>query len=326
MKICKISVLLPFAFVMCFSLFSAPAHAQASRTWISGVGDDVNPCSRTAPCKTFAGAISKTAPGGEIDALDPGGFGAVTITKAITLDGGGGQVASILAANSNGINVNAGASDVVIIRNLRINGISQDPFSTPGINGISLNSGGALIVEKCDIFGFASSGINVVTSTAAKVSISETHIQNVGTNANTAGVLIQPSANVLAMISKSYIEHSLSNGVFANGGGAGVIRVNVRDSVITDIGATGVQITSGGTAVSGEVINTQISNTVTAGAGVSGASASLTLGANAITNNVNAVSSPSGTLQSYKNNMIADNVNNGTPINAVAGYANGTGQ
>ena len=72
----------------CF-LQTAPAQAQATRTWISGVGDDANPCSRTAPCKTFAGAISKTATGGEIDALDPGGFGALTITKPITLDGGG---------------------------------------------------------------------------------------------------------------------------------------------------------------------------------------------------------------------------------------------
>jgi hypothetical protein len=71
-------------------------YGQASRTWVSGVGDDANPCSRTAPCKTFAGAISKTAAGGEIDALDPAGYGAVTITKAITIDGGGGQVASVL--------------------------------------------------------------------------------------------------------------------------------------------------------------------------------------------------------------------------------------
>src|SRR5438045_9124950 len=62
------------------------AQAQATRTWVSGVGDDANPCSRTAPCKTFAGAISKTATDGEIDALDPGGFGAVTVTKAITSD------------------------------------------------------------------------------------------------------------------------------------------------------------------------------------------------------------------------------------------------
>src|SRR5437016_11301345 len=83
------------------------SQAQATRTWVSGVGDDANPCSRTAPCKTWAGAISKTANGGEINALDPGGFGAVTITKSITLDGGGGQVASTLVAGTNGINVAA---------------------------------------------------------------------------------------------------------------------------------------------------------------------------------------------------------------------------
>ena len=73
------------AAVFCALLFAAPANAQATRTWISGVGDDANPCSRTAPCKTFAGAISKTAAGGEIDCLDPGGFGTVTITKSITI-------------------------------------------------------------------------------------------------------------------------------------------------------------------------------------------------------------------------------------------------
>ena len=64
---------------------TAPAAAQATRTWVSGTGDDANPCSRTAPCKTFAGAISKTAAGGEISVLDPGGFGAVTITKSISI-------------------------------------------------------------------------------------------------------------------------------------------------------------------------------------------------------------------------------------------------
>src|SRR5437773_11487125 len=104
-------------------LSSSDAQAQATRTWVSGVGDDANPCSRTAPCKTFAGAISKTAAGGEIDALDPAGFGAVTITKAITLDGGGGQVASVLVSGTNGIVVQAQPTDTVILRNLSINGI-----------------------------------------------------------------------------------------------------------------------------------------------------------------------------------------------------------
>src|SRR5436190_6210328 len=88
-------------------LSSSDAQAQATRTWVSGVGDDVNPCSRTAPCKTFAGAISKTAEGGEIDALDPAGYGSVTITKAMTLDGGTGSGwASILTGGTNGVTVN----------------------------------------------------------------------------------------------------------------------------------------------------------------------------------------------------------------------------
>ncbi|MFP5288427.1 MAG: hypothetical protein ACLGI9_22010, partial [Thermoanaerobaculia bacterium] len=106
--------MLTVAFV---ALMVVPAvHAQATRTWVSGVGDDVNPCSRTAPCKTFAGAISKTAAGGEISVLDPGGYGAITITKAITISGDG-TLASILAAGTNGIVVNAGAADKVVIRN-----------------------------------------------------------------------------------------------------------------------------------------------------------------------------------------------------------------
>jgi DNA-binding transcriptional regulator YiaG len=111
----------------------APAQAQATRTWVSGVGDDANPCSRTAPCKTWAGAISKTASGGEIDALDPGGFGALTITKSITLDRGGGQIASVLVAGTNDIAVAAQPTDVVILRNLGFDdlpGTSDSSFIT----------------------------------------------------------------------------------------------------------------------------------------------------------------------------------------------------
>src|SRR3954452_1504393 len=101
-------------------LASAPASAQATRTWVSGVGDDVNPCSRTAPCKTFAGAISKTAAAGEINCLDPGGFGTVTITKSLTIDCVG-TLGSILAAGTNGVNVNdsATATPGTIVVNLK---------------------------------------------------------------------------------------------------------------------------------------------------------------------------------------------------------------
>src|SRR5437868_6708678 len=119
------------AFLVLTLACASAAHAQATRTWVSGVGDDANPCSRTAPCKTFAGAISKTADGGEIDCIDPGGFGTVTITKSITIDGGG-TFGSILAAGTNGVNVSSTAGIKVIIRNVSINGAGN------GINGVSV--------------------------------------------------------------------------------------------------------------------------------------------------------------------------------------------
>src|SRR5262245_45938397 len=119
------------AFVLCL-FCSSLVQAQATRTWVSGVGDDANPCSRTAPCKTFAGAISKTAAGGEINCLDPAGYGAVTITKSLTIDchyteGG------ILASTVNGIIINATSTSKIVLRGLDINGDGQG-----GLNGINL--------------------------------------------------------------------------------------------------------------------------------------------------------------------------------------------
>lgn len=116
----------------------APAHAQATRTWVSGVGDDANPCSRTAPCKTWAGAISKTAARGVINALDPGGFGAVTITKSITIDGGG-HTASALVFGVNGIIINAGSTDDVVLRNIDIVSVGS-PCAASGVRILSARS------------------------------------------------------------------------------------------------------------------------------------------------------------------------------------------
>src|SRR3954463_10475064 len=133
--------------------FAALAQAQATRTWVSGVGNDANPCSRTAPCKTFAGAISKTFIGGEIDALDPGGYGAVTISKSITIDGGY-TLASILASGTTGVNVNVAvnANDPerrVVLRRLSINGTGSSGAvgQRTGLKGVSFLQGLSLMVE-----------------------------------------------------------------------------------------------------------------------------------------------------------------------------------
>src|SRR5262249_20359556 len=151
-RITKLLALAVFPLVV-----ATQVHAQATRTWVSGVGDDANPCSRTAPCKTWAGAISKTAAGGEIDALDPGGYGALTITKSITI-AGDGTLASTLVAGTNGFVVSAGPNDVIYIRNVSFNGLANSV--TPGIHGISFLSGGELHIDNVYIYGFGQQGIN----------------------------------------------------------------------------------------------------------------------------------------------------------------------
>lgn len=189
--------------------FTQAAQAQASRTWISGVGDDANPCSRTAPCKTFAGAISKTAAGGEIDCLDPGGFGALTITKAITLDCGSGEtgsIGSVLVAGTNGIVVSAGASDVVQLRKLTINGISGS--GNGGINGIRFLAGKSLTVDNVNIMNFTTHGVDMATTTNSSLYVVNSNIMNCA-----------------------------GNGINIAAGGSGLLNVTVKGSRMYDGGA-----------------------------------------------------------------------------------------
>src|SRR5688572_18109002 len=160
--------------------FSSGAFAQATRTWVSGVGDDVNPCSRTAPCKTFAGAISKTATGGEISVLDPGGYGTLTVTKAITVDGGSGAGwGSTLFSSVNGFVINITTNlvtDKVILRNLSLNGAG----TTLGVDGIRFLDGAELTVENVDIQRFSGDGIDVNQAQAANLYIRNVRITHGG--------------------------------------------------------------------------------------------------------------------------------------------------
>ncbi|MBR0800854.1 hypothetical protein JQ615_36385 [Bradyrhizobium jicamae] len=278
------------------SLISAmPVHAQATRTWVSGVGDDANPCSRTAPCKTFAGAISKTAPGGEIDALDPGGFGAVTITKSITIDGGGGQVASILVAGTNGINVAAGASDVVVLKNLRFQGLlgnGGNPANS-GQTAISFSSGGALVVDKCEIYGFANSGISASTSGAGtKLFVTNTTITNAAT-----GISVVPTGGDLSgQIDRVNIQVMSTAGVNASG----PANVTMSNSTISNA-ATGVTLATG--SILG-VDSSQINNNAT---GIATAGGFVRISRNVFYDNNANFTIAGGTIASAGNNILADN-------------------
>ena len=264
----KLRTLIQSLALLIFVIGVATVADAQTRTWVSGVGDDLNPCSRTAPCKTFAGAISKTAANGEIDCLDPGGFGTVTITKSIVIDGTtGAGFGSILASGTNGVNINDSATAtpntiIVTLRNLSING------AFTGFDGIRFTSGKQLFIENCYVFGFRgnstnSDGLDIAVNSAGvnfNVDIKDSTFENntgdgirqgitSGTlNASYDGLRLIGNAKGLeatggtANISNSIIDNNSSIGLVASGGAV----MNANSNVVTSNG-TGVSSASGST-------------------------------------------------------------------------------
>jgi hypothetical protein len=195
--------------ILAITLNVTPASAQATRTWVSGVGDDANPCSRTAPCKTFAGAISKTAASGEINVLDPGGFGALTITKAITVRSDHIE-AGVLVAGTNGIVVNAGATDKVVLEGLDFDGTGT------GLNGVNITAGGTIYIINCAIRRFTGNGVNMVSSTSgARIVIKDSVINLNGGGLNVQGNGVGNSAVLI----NSLLDSNTTFAVQANNAG-----------------------------------------------------------------------------------------------------------
>ena len=300
------------AAAVAFAVFATPASAQATRTWVSGVGDDINPCSRTAPCKTFAGAISKTAAGGEINCLDPGGFGAVSIIKSMTIscpytEGGA-------LAGGNGITVNLPlTTDTVVIRGLDIFGVN------PPTHGIRFINRGTLHVEDTVIrrFNAANSfGISFQPSGAGNLFMRNVTITSNGSGATGGGINIQPtgaSGNARVLIENSSVLNNANQAIrldtTGNTSPSGV-QVHIEDSrfggsanglvVNTPVGATFAVATvndSTFTNVFGNVLS------------VNGSAAVIKIGRSSITNGgTPTVIAGGGSIRSYGDNNVQETV------------------
>jgi len=226
--------------------FTSTASAQATRTWVSGVGDDANPCSRTAPCKTFAGAISKTAASGEIDCLDPGGFGAVTITKSITIDcdaGAGG----VLNAGFNGVVISANAaSDVIQLRNLSIQGAGS------GLTGVLINSAKSVHLEDVVIMG-QTTGIFVNATATANLTGRDVKINACGT-----GLSVTTTAgNAVVDFQNTQISGN-GTGILGQGGSL----ITIKDSVLSINSGPAVSQSAAGSQIN--LVTSQLSSNATA--------------------------------------------------------------
>jgi hypothetical protein len=287
------------------------ANAQATRTWVSGVGDDVNPCSRTAPCKTFAGAISKTAAGGIIMCLDPGAYGAVTITKSMTIDCTGTQ-AGVLAGGTNGVVINAGVNDRVTLRNLSIEG----PGVTPGFRGVNILQAASVTIDRCRIWGFKTNpaaGILVgATALQLELHVKDSIISDNGAPGVGGGIVFLPSgsSNVRGSLSRVELRDN-SYGILSAGSGSGAIRVQGSDVVMAGNSSDGIRVTApaGGVLSSFFFDRATISGNSGYGAIADGAAAHIVFGRSVATyNNIGMAVANGGTIWSYGNNHINANI------------------
>jgi len=237
----KLRITLTTLAVLAFSLLTISSAQAQSRTWVSGVGDDMNPCSRTAPCKTFSGAIAKTAVHGEINCLDPGAYGTVSITKSIQIDCHE-EFAGITHPSTNGISIafdSFAGTDTrksVRLRNLNLSGVDT------GLRGISITGGAAVtgtevFVEDCRIdgsFGSPGNGIRDARSGGGLLSVSNTIIRNM----SGAGIGTSPangSANLKIVINNVRVFNCANGGAFSTNN-----KVTIYDSVFS--GNTGAGI------------------------------------------------------------------------------------
>lgn len=287
------------------------SFGQATRTWVSGVGDDANPCSRTAPCKTFAGAISKTAEGGEIDVLDPGGFGSVTITKAMTIDGthGDGFGSILNAGNIAGVTINITTgtfvnSAVVILRSLYFQGASQSPSGTGSAsNGINYLKGDRVFVDDCHFQNQGNTGINANLTSAGALFVRDCDFENTITaikGTTTVGKVLLDAENISV--------HGNTNGV--------QYLTNAQGSVTNSFFSknTGESVGVGSTGVANVTHCHFRGNNI----GVSAAAgAAVRLNENELFDNNNGLQGTAASFQSGGNNKLAGNTASVAPAGAA---------
>ncbi|HEX2764316.1 MAG TPA: right-handed parallel beta-helix repeat-containing protein [Allosphingosinicella sp.] len=293
------------------TMFAAtPANAQATRTWVSGVGDDVNPCSRTAPCKTFAGAISKTAAGGEINCLDPGGFGAVTITKSMTIscpytEGGA-------LAGGNGITVNLPAStDVVFIRGLDIFGVN------PPSNGVRIIGQGTVHIEDTVIrrFNAASSvGISAAPTGPLKLYVSNTTVAENGTVASGAGISLKPGVggSIQADLKGVRVRDNPRDGFIADSTN-GQVSFVISNSEFSG-SQQGLVAVAGVSVMRGMITDSTVTHNSVVGIGTAGSNTVLRVDSTTITGNTQGINvGASSQILSYGGNRLDGNPTSGAP-------------
>jgi hypothetical protein len=304
------------------AMFSAAAGGGPStQTFVSAsLGSDANPCTRVSPCLTFAAALAQTTAGGEIDVLDPGDFGPVTITKAITIFGNAAGGAGMMTSpGTSGIVISAGANDVI-----HLGGLTFDGVNASGTSGVVFLSGARLNIENCVFLGFTTSGITFSPGTGSATTtqfvVLDTTILN-----NATGLLIRPTSGIAANVTLRWlrIDNNAGEGLRVDStAGSGAINATLADSTASLNASNGIDAVSGPGNVTLEVIRVVAASNGSAGIQSNqsgGGTASVTVGSSVLYGNTIAAQATGGAgLLSYSNNQVTGNATSNSGFTGAA--------
>ena len=286
---------------------TAPAHALSARAWVSGHGTDATGCGGvTNPCRSFQFVLNSIiAPGGEIDVLDPAGYGSMTINFAINIiNNGVGTVGVIAPSGGNAVTINAGPSDGINLEGLVIEGQGA------GLNGVQFNSGGSLGLGGTQIFGFTNAGVNFTPNNGSGAAASLVMSGGGAWSNNADDVLIMPQGGtqVRATLKEGCDISGSPVGVSSDGSASavGLVHTTITDCVIHNITGSAVLANgpSSGGGVHVMVERDDISHTGT-GLNAAGANAYLAVSGSTIAHSTSpTVTSSSGSLISFGNNSV----------------------
>ena len=284
------------ATVLVALVWTTQSRAQAVRTYVAVAGNDVNDCTFGTPCRTFAGAVPKTAPGGEITALDSGTYGAVTVDRALTLQAApGAHVALGDGRSFSAVTISVGASDVVVLRRLHVSGSGSTQ------RGIYFSGGWKLHIEGCVVTGFPDAGIRF-EGDCTFTGCSELFVKDTIARNNGEGIR---SFSVFGSLDHCRFENN-TTGVHTDLQAS----LKIRDSVIAGNSTFGLvaNMISGASLDNCTVTH---NGTGIRGSGPAGSAGSFIVSNTLIAFNTTALSPSGGEIRSFGNNRLAGNTTNG---------------
>jgi hypothetical protein len=300
----RLALVIAAATAITAALNTTPAFAQAVRTFVSGHGTDTGICGVGSPCRTFAYAITQTSAGGEIDVLDPAGYGAVTITKAVSIQGHGFAGVSATAGGT-GITISAGASDAINLRGLLLEGDGS------GLNGIQFNSGQAVTVDSCVVRHFLNQGMLFAPNASSNLLVSNSLAADNGG----PGISVFPNSTgtVTSVFSHVAASNNGEGGILVDGiDSTGTITATVADSVAAGNSLAGFAVVSHTPATTTLTLFHSVAANNATGISASGPGSTLTVAQSMITGNASGWTASVGAVDSYGDNYIDGNASNQT--------------